>query len=181
MTGRLAAVASTRSNVVSHEMPALLNVAVPDGVVDAGFIVGVAFIPEDPSVWPPVLERAYSVVRTMMDPEEGVHDLPETVSVPVLPESDMVGLIVSRVDRGDDWNTLFLVDPWWRIYAPRGTSVFDIPSSLSPFSPGDHVWLSPVQCTLEASYDYDLFPTGQIPGHRVSCSEDGYALISVEY
>jgi hypothetical protein len=182
MTGRLAAVSATRSNIASHEMPAFLNVAVPEGVVDAGFIVSVAFIPEDPSVWPyPVLERVFSVVKTMRDPEAGVHDLPETVSVPVQPESDMVGLVLSRVDRGEDWNTLFLVDPWWRIYAPRGTSVIDLPFSQSPFSPGDQVWLSPVQCALEAPYNYDLFPTGQVPGHQISCSEDGYALISVEH
>jgi hypothetical protein len=182
MTGRLATVASARSNVVSMEFPAVLNVVDLEGVPDAGFDVGVAFIPEDPTEWPdPVLTRSYSVVRTMQDPEAGVHDLPETVTFTASPESEMIGLVISRVDCGEEWNTLFLADPWWRIYAPPGTQVIDLPSQHNPFSPGDQVWLSPVQCSLDAPYEYDLFPTGQLPGHQISCSEDGYALIYVEH
>jgi hypothetical protein len=187
LPGRLKVKTPLGSIPEAVSMPEFLQVPAQTSVPDAGFEVSVFFIPEDPTVWPnPVLERTYSVAEKMSDEISVTHALPETLVVSTPPESELTGLVLSKVDREDvyivdnDWSwdpPLVIKDPLWRIYAPAGTTSFSIPPELNPFSRGDEVWVTPWSSSFSTPFEYDLFLIDQILNGQSSYAQDSYATL----
>jgi hypothetical protein len=186
MGGYLSATSSLGSLSRELEMPGYLAQPVESSVVDVGLDVTVTFIPEDPTIWPdPVLTRVYSVADAMRLPVWSVNDLPEALTVSTDPDSNMMGIVLSRVDRIDvqieesHWEgELVVEDPLWRIYAPAGTTSISLPQEFNPFRIRNEVWVAPWAGSFSTLFDYNLFLTDQVLGHMSSYAEDSYALIA---
>jgi len=186
MGGHLFATSSLGSIPGELDMPCFLAPPVESSVVDAGFDVSVYFVPENPTIWPnPVLTRVYSVANAMGLPVWSVNDLPESLTVSADPDSNMAGVVLSRVDRIDvqieEWQwegELVLADPLWRIYAPAGTTSFSLPPEFNPFTNGNEVWVAPWAASFSTPFEYDLFLPDQILGRMSSCSQDSYAVVA---
>jgi hypothetical protein len=185
--GRLKVKTSLGSVPEAVTMPEFLQVPAQTSVPDAGFEVSVFFIPEDPTVWPnPVLERTYSVAEKMNNRISGTHALPETLVLSTAQESELAGLVLSKVDREyvyiegghDFWDPpLVIKDPMWRIYAPAGTTSFSLPPELNPFSRGEEVWVTPWSSSFSTPFEYDLFLIDQILNGQSSYAQDSYATL----
>lgn len=115
------------------------------------------------------------------DPRLGVNNLPGILTFSGLADGELIGLVVSRVDRGEVWideeeeekMEVFLVDPLWRIYAPKGTMSISLPE----ISTGDKVWITPWVSSIDGPFDYDLFLTNHVLGRQAAYAQDSYALI----
>lgn len=180
--GKLAVSSTSMSDTGSLYLPGFFQQPTIASLPDAGLDVKVVFEAEDPTVWPdPVFERVYAVADGLGDPRPGVNDLPGVLTFSGLADGEMIGLVVSRVDRAEVWideeeeekMEVFLVDPLWRIYAPKGTMSISLPE----ISAGDKVWITPWTGSYDLPFDYDLFLTDQILGRQATYAEDSYALI----
>ena len=185
--GQLAVTSALGSIPETLTMPDFLPMPAQSSVPDAGLEVTVVFIPEDPSVWPnPVLERTYSVAEKMSDQLSSANELPETLLLSISPESELTGLVLSKVDRAYldiddsrwDWDQpLVITDPLWRIYAPAGTTSIHLQPEFSPFSSADEVWVMPSASSFATPFEYDLLLDDQIIWQQTSYSQDSYATI----
>jgi hypothetical protein len=186
--GRLTTQTSRRSISNELQIPGFLSTPIQSSVLDAGLEVKVVFVPEDPTIWPnPNIKRVYSMAEKMNSPIPGTHDLPGTLNISLPLESELTGIVVSRVDRADvhtegdywDWEgTLVIEDPLWRFYAPAGTISISLPPEFNPFTNGNEVWVTPWSASFSTPFEYDLFFTDQILGHMSSYSLDSYAVVA---
>jgi hypothetical protein len=175
MPGVLATRVSTHHPVASLQLPPLANIpALQPPPEDAGFDVKIVFEAEDPSVFPPVLERVYAVAKEALLPQAGVHELTYDLTATTLEGEDLVGVVLSRVDYQD---TETWVDPWWRVYARPGTTSISLPPEASPFESGQNVRVTPFGSDLEEAFNYDLFPVDAVLGPRRGHVEDSWAVI----
>jgi len=175
MPGGLATRVSTHYPVASLQLPPLAKIpALQPPPQDAGLGVKVVFEAEDPTVFPPVLERVYAVALEALLPQAGVHELTYDLTATVLEGEDLVGVVLSRVDHLD---TAIWVDPWWRVYAPPGTTSISLPPDASPFSGGQSVRVTPFGSDLEEPFNYDLFPIDAVLGPRRGHVEDSYEVV----
>ena len=173
--GKLTARVSSRDPVASLQLPPWANIpALQPPPQDAGFDVKVVFEAEDPSVFPPVLERVYAVAKETLLPVALLHKFTCDLTATTLEGEDMVGVVLSRVDHLD---TATWVDPWWRVYAPPGTTSISLPPEASPFSSGESVRVTPFGSDLQEPFNYDLFPVDAILGPRSAYAEDSYAVV----
>ena len=173
--GRLTARVSSHYPVAGLQLPPLVKIPAlqpPPG--DAGFDVKVVFEAEDPSVFPPVLERVYAVAKASFLPQAGVHELAYELNATSLEGEDLVGVVLSRVDYP---GALVYVDPWWRVYAPPGTTSISLPPEASPFTSGEFIRLTPFGSDLEKPFNYDLFPVDAVLGPRRAHVEDSWAVV----
>jgi hypothetical protein len=175
MPGLLAARASAQYPVAYLQLP---EMAAPPMLQpppqDAGFNVKIVFEAEDPTVFPPVLERVYAVAKQELLPQAGVHQLTYDLTATTLEGEDLVGVVLSRVDYQD---TVTWVDPWWRVYAPPGTTSISLPPDASPFTAGENVRVTPFGSDLQEPFNYDLFPVDAVLGPRRVYAEDSYAVV----
>jgi hypothetical protein len=182
--GKLGVSRTSMSNVGSMYLPGFFQQPTVDPLPDAGLDVKVFFEAENPTVWPdPIFERVYAMADGLGDPRPGINDLPGVLTLSGLADGEIIGLVVNRVDRGEVWideeerekKEVFLVDPTWRIYAPKGTTSIILPQ----MSTGDKVWITTwVSSSTGGPLDYDLFLTDQILGRQAAYAEDSYALIA---
>jgi hypothetical protein len=174
MPGVLATQVSSHYPVASLQLPPLAAIPMlqppPE---DAGFALKVVFEAEDPSVFPPVLERVYAVAKEALLPLAWMHQLTYDLTATVLEGEDLVGVVLSRVDYQD---TVTWVDPWWRVYAPPGTTSISLPPDASPFTTGENVRVTPFGSDLEEPFNYHLFPVDAVLGPRRAYAEDSWAV-----
>ncbi len=162
-------------DVDSITMPHFLPVPVSGDIPDAGLEVRVIFLPEYYDEYgPPEVLWAYSLAESIRPPGPGVHDLPGSVVNPNIANSQLINIVLSKVDRtGGE----VLRDSWMRIYAPQGATSIDILANQIPLQFGDEVWLSLQGHDFTSPFSFDLFPTDQLLSEQSSFSEDSYALI----
>jgi hypothetical protein len=180
--GKLGVSSASMSDVGSLDLPGFIRQPAVDALPDAGLDLKVVFVTEDPTVWPdPAVERVYAVTDGLGDPLVGVNDLPGVLNLSSSAGGELIGVVVSRVDRAEVWideeetekKEVVLVDPLWRIYAPGGTMSIPLP----PLSDMDTVWVAPWTSSVDGPFDYDLFLTHQVLGRQSAYTRDGYALI----
>ena len=175
MPGFLAARVASQAPVAHLQLP---EMAAPPMLQpppqDAGFEVKIVFEAEDPTAFPPVLQRVYAVAKEALLPQAGVHELVYDLTATPLEGEDLVGVVLSRVDYQD---TVTWVDPWWRVYAPPGTTSISLPPGASPFASGENVRVTPFGSDLQEPFNYDLFPVDAVLGPRRVYAEDSYAVV----
>ena len=176
LPGYLGATAYATSNAAEMQLAEFVPVLVPTGVPDAGFRVKVTFVAEDPSVFPPALEKAYAFAAGVNEPTAGTHDLPGSVTVTVDPSQELIGLL-HKVDRVDNSGVIDVItDHWWRIYAPATTTTITLPPAADPFASGDEVWLGLFGTAFRVPFDFDLFNPDLVVKRQASHAKDAYAL-----
>ncbi len=167
--------AKYNADVDSLVMPPFLPIPSSEDIPDAGLDVKVIFLPEYPDEYgPPNVLWAYSLADSIRPPDPSVHELPGSVVNPDISQSQLICIVLSKVDReGGE----VLRDSWMRIYAPQGTSNIDIFTDQVPLSSGDEVWLSLQGRSFTTPFYYNLFPIEQLLSGQSAFSEDSYALV----
>jgi hypothetical protein len=177
LPGYLGATAYATSNAAEMHLAEFVPVLEPTDVPDAGLKVKVSFVAEDPSVFPPTLEKAYAYASGVIEPTAGTHDLPGSVTVTVDPSQELIGLLLHKTDRVDNSGVIDVItDHWWRIYAPVTTTTINLPSSADPFASGDEVWLGLFGAAFRVPFDFDLFNPELVVKRQASHAKDSYAL-----
>ena len=87
---------------------------------------------------------------------------------------DLRGVVLSKIDYAA---AITYVDPWWRVYAPATAASITLPESLSPFTSGEDVWITPFGVGYDQPFDYDLFPVDILLGPMSQYSEDSWAVM----
>lgn len=174
LPGKACAANKSNSRVASPALQPFLPLPASGSLVDAGIDTRVVFIAADPTQWPPLLLRTYSKAKELNEPEHHLHNLPEEITGPSVPGSEVLGIVLSLVDR--DYRNVYK-DPLWRIYASAEMDRVEIPAELSPFESGDEVWVTLQALDFSAPFDYDLFPFKKLTTEHTRFSEDSYPLI----
>jgi len=180
LPGRLGSSAISSTQVPVLQMPALLTPPERDALPDAGMDITVHFVPNDAlagcsSV---TFDQIYALAQQMLIPAAGSQDFSTHLSEANLATSAVRGIILGKVDRvvdGDKEQSLS--DGWWRVYAPAGTTTFDLPAALSPFSSGSEIRVTLWGSKFRAPFDFDLFPVTRLLTGQISEVEDGWQLI----
>jgi hypothetical protein len=173
LPGYLGVTTSSVSNAAELQMPDFVPLLVPGNVPDAGLTVKVTFVAEDPSQFPPDLEKTYADARDIPAPTAGTHNLPGSVTVTVDASHKLIGLLLHKVDRIDVYK---ITDRWWRIFAPPSATTITLPPAANPFASGDEVWLGLFGASFRGSFDFDLFNPDQIVKRQAAHTKDSYAL-----
>jgi hypothetical protein len=177
LPGYLGATAYSTSNADEMQLAEFAPLLEQSGIPDAGFRVKVTFVADNPSVFPPNLEKTYADARTVTEPTAGTHDLPGSVSVTVDPSQDLVGLLLHKTDRIDNAGVIDVItDHWWRIYAPPTVTEITLPASADPFGSGDEVWLGLFGAAFRIPFDFDLFNPELVVKRQAAHAKDAYAL-----
>ncbi|HUU04030.1 MAG TPA: hypothetical protein VM425_21515 [Myxococcota bacterium] len=180
LPGRLGSSATSSSQVTVLQMPALLTPPVLDALPDAGMDITVHFVPNDAlagcaSV---TFDQIYALAQQMLAPAAGTHDFSTNLSEADLSTSAVRGIVLGKVDRVVDGDKeQILSDDWWRVYAPSGTTTFDLPAAASPFSSGSEIRVTLWGSQFRAPFDFDLFPVARLLAGQVSEVEDGWQLM----
>jgi len=177
LPGYLGATAYSASNAEEMQLGDFVPLLEPSGVADAGFKVNVTFVADDPSVFPPDLDKTYATVQGVLEPAAGTHDLPGSVTVTVDPSQELIGLLLHKTDRLDNDGVIDVItDHWWRIYAPPTATTITLPAAADPFASGDEVWLGLFGAAFRVPFDFDLFNPELVVKRQASHSKDAYAL-----
>jgi hypothetical protein len=177
LPGYLGATAYSTSNAAEMQLANFVSQLESTGIPDAGFRVKVTFVAENPSVFPPTLEKTYAYAAGVNEPTAGTHDLPGSVTVTVDPSQEMIGLLLHKTDRVDNSGVIDVItDHWWRIYAPTTATTITLPASADPFASGDEVWLGLFGAAFRVPFDFDLFNPDLVVKRQASHTRDAYAL-----
>jgi hypothetical protein len=177
LPGYLGATAYSASNAAEMQLFDFKPLMVPTGVPDAGFKVNVTFVADNPSVFPPSLDKTYATAAGVTEPTAGTHDLPGSVTFTVDPSQELIGLLLHKTDRVDNSGVIDVItDHWWRIYAPPTTTTITLPASADPFTSGDEVWLGLFGAAFRVPFDFDLFNPNLVVKRQATHAKDAYAL-----
>jgi hypothetical protein len=179
--GSLGVSTTTGSAACGLDLPAFIAPAALGPQFDSGLDVAVNFVPEDPTEWPnPEMKQVYAEATGLLDPQSAfpVPVFPQAITLPDLEQGHLRSIVLSRVDRVEDWDGWkVLHDNQWRIYAPATTTAIPLEGGASPFSSGDEVWVYLETGGFAVPFDYDLFPVELMLRRQAVYSQDAYALV----
>jgi hypothetical protein len=176
LPGYLSTTVSATSNAAELQLADFTPLLDPPNMPDAGLTVKVTFVTDNPSQFPPDLQKTHAEVQDIPAPTAGTHDLSVSVTFTVDPSHALIGLLLHKTDRLPDTGKQ-IVDRWWRIFAPPSTTSITLPASANPFASGDEVWLELFGASFDVPFDFDLFNPKLITKKQATHTKDSYALI----
>lgn len=148
----------------------------PSGPRDAGLEVTIRFDPEDPlaECEQTRFEHITAVATGLAEPAGGTHQLPDNLAPDTWPEGTLTSVLLARVDRVGEAR---LVDPFWRIYAPAGTTAVALPQDTG-LPAGTEIRVRALRGSFSSPFEYDLFPVELILRGQTRIVSEAYAVVA---